>query len=378
VRLYAGIAEPRPRSNPWRARSEQRRRTAFAHRAHGIRASALASRRLVRAACFTTGTAGGNALATKSAVELAAWLHAFTCPVPGNKRPRASDAPATDGQGSARRVRHAAPAPPNQQANRLAIRTSPAEQRQPMLQITFTPPQDGLADRLQGIIVQALVPLLQRRPPTVVAQAVGTQLTAPVPLRPLLVHGTAGHGCSIFQAPVPLRAELTAARLQEAAQLAALRHPRLTTQLVAQRAATAVPTTLAAIEAAKVVHEAMQLIVLLPPYALANVCGTSVARLFESAPQQMVDRVLRRVRRRWTSATIARARRTFVRLLIWLEAHDIEHDGTVDGLTLGAYLDDVDRSARARCAERAAYYHAAEGDGPRGKPQTGEYAAEGQ
>jgi len=67
-----------------------------------------------------------------------------------------------------------------------------------------------------------------------------------------------------------------------------------------------------------------------------------------------------------------------VRLLVWLEAHDSEHDGTVDGLTLGAYLDDVDRSARARCAARAANYSAAESDGPRGKPQTGKYAAEGQ
>ena len=313
---------------------------------------------------------GGNALATKSAVELAAWLHAFTCPGPGTKRPRASDAPATDGQGSARRVR-AAPAPPNQQANQLAIRTSPAEQRQPMLQITFTPPQDGLADRLQGVILQALGPLLQRRPPMVVAQAVGTHLTVPVPLRPLLVRGAAGHGSSIIPAPVPLRAQLTAAGLQQAAQQAALQHPRLTTQLVAQRAATGVPTTLAAIEAVKVVHEAMQLVVLLPPYALATVCGTSVARLFESAPQQIVDHALRRTRRRWTSATIAGALWAFVRLLIWLEAHDIEHDGTVDGLTLGAYPGDVDRSARARGAERAANYRAAEGDGPRGKPQTG-------
>jgi hypothetical protein len=126
----------------------------------------------------------------------------------------------------------------------------------------------------------------------------------PVPLRPLLVRGAAGHGSSIIPAPVPLRAQLTAAGLQEAAQQAALQHPRLTTQLVAQRAATGVPTTLAAIEAVKVVHEAMQLIVLLPPYALATVCGTSVARLFESAPQQIVDHVLRRTRRRWTSATI--------------------------------------------------------------------------
>jgi hypothetical protein len=43
-----------------------------------------------------------------------------------------------------------------------------------------------------------------------------------------------------------------------------------------------------------------------------------------------------------------------------------------------AYLDDVDSSDRARCAARAANYSAAESDGPRGKPQTGKYAAEGQ
>ena len=163
---------------------------------------------------------------------------------------------------------------------------------------------------VQGIIIlQTLGPLFQRRPPMVVAQAVGAHLTAPVPLRPLLVHGAAGHGSSIIPAPAPLRAQLTAAGLQKTAQQAALQHPRLTTQLVAQRAATGVPTTLAAIEAAKMVHEAMQLMVLLPPYALATVCGTSVARLFESAPQQIVDHVLRRARRRWTSATIAGARR---------------------------------------------------------------------
>jgi hypothetical protein len=88
VRWDRGAAAPlKPMARAQRATAP----TAIAHRAHGIRASALASRRLVRAACFTTGTAGGNALATKSAVELAAWLPAFTCPVPGNKRPRTSE-----------------------------------------------------------------------------------------------------------------------------------------------------------------------------------------------------------------------------------------------------------------------------------------------
>ena len=114
VRLYAVIAEPRPRSNPWRARSEQRRRTASTHRARDQ--SKCAGEPSARTRRLLHDRHGGGA--TKSSVELAAWLHAFTGPVTGDKRPRASDAPVTDGQGPARRVRHAAlhaaPAPPNQ------------------------------------------------------------------------------------------------------------------------------------------------------------------------------------------------------------------------------------------------------------------------
>ena len=318
------------------------------------------------------------ALASKSAIELAAWMHVFTNPVPGTKRPRADPAPAPDGRGSVVRSRHAAPTPLRLITNQLAIQPRPSEQGQPRLQITFAPLQDGLVERLQGVILQALGPLLQRRPAMIVAQAVGASPVVPTPLRPLLMHGAPAPGNSIIPAPVPLRAQLTAAGLRDAAQQAALQHPRLTTQLVAQRAATGVPTTLAAIEAAQVVRESMQLVVLLPPYALAAVCGTSVARLFDSTPRQIVDHVLRRTRRRWTATTIAGARRAFVRLLLWLEAHDIEHDGTVDGLTLGAYLDDVDRSARARCAARAAHLRDTGVEAPRGKPQTGEHAAQGQ
>ena len=56
-----------------------------------------------------------SALTSKSAVELAAWMHAFMSPVPGNKRPRADSAPAPEGRGSAMRGRHAAPA--NQSAS---------------------------------------------------------------------------------------------------------------------------------------------------------------------------------------------------------------------------------------------------------------------
>ena len=94
--------------------SEQRRRTASTHRARDQ--SKCAGEPSARTRRLLHDRHGGGA--TKSSVELAAWLHAFTGPVTGDKRPRASDAPVTDGQGSARRVRHAAlhaaPAPPNQ------------------------------------------------------------------------------------------------------------------------------------------------------------------------------------------------------------------------------------------------------------------------
>ena len=76
---------------------------------------------------------------------------------------------------------------------------------------------------------------------------------------------------------------------------------------MARRAADGMPTTLAAIESADVVYETTQLIVLLPPAALATVCGTSVDRLFNATPQQVVDHALRHSRRRWVSTTIAGA-----------------------------------------------------------------------
>ena len=51
-----------------------------------------------------------------------------------------------------------------------------------------------------------------------------------------------------------------------------------------ERAARGTPTPLAAIEAADVVHETVQLIQLLPEYALAAICGCSEERLRETQP----------------------------------------------------------------------------------------------
>ena len=309
----------------------------------------------------------------KPAYGEAAWLRFFTGAAPNRKRQREHDGAVPRRASPAERDRHAMVPSGHLPTNK----PKPTGPGPPIIQVTFAPPQHTLLHQLQGMLHQALGPLLQRRPPVVVAQAIGARAPVPMLLGPP-PGGAREPGVAALPTPIPLRAQLTAAGLREAAQKAALQHPRITGGLAAQRAAAGVPTTLAAIEAADVVFETTQLIVLLPPSALATVCGTSVERLFNSTPQQIVDHALRHSRRRWVSTTIAGARRAYVRLLLWLEAHDIEHDGTVDGLTLGSYLDDVDKTARARCAEREAQLARAGGERPRGKPQTGEHAAQGQ
>ena len=241
-------------------------------------------------------------------------------------------------------------------------------QRQPIIQVTFAErrePAFDVAEQVQAAvkraISEAVVPLARARQPAVLAhpvRAIGGQRGA-LPLAQApggVVADTRLAAAPQAQRPTPppsLSAQLLSAGLQEAAQATALAHPRITQQLVRERAAAGVPTTLAAIEAANVIHETLLLVVLLPMYALARVCGCSAERLRAAGPAEVLRHALRHTQRRWTASTLAGARRAWMRLLIWLEAHDVEHDGTVDGMTLGNYLDEVDASARARCAARA-------------------------
>ena len=126
------------------------------------------------------------------------------------------------------------------------------------------------------------------------------------------------------------------------------------------------------IQRREVVHEAMQLVVLLPPYSLARVCARAEAHLWRTPAEDVVRHVLRRTRDRWTPDTIAKGRRTWIRLLRWLDRHDIEHDGRLDGITLGDFYDDADRESRARCAARPP-----PPPGARSRRQTGAHAVTG-
>ena len=201
---------------------------------------------------------------------------------------------------------------------------------------------------MADLVARAVAQAITAQPPPAMA-LLAAPTTAPRPPPGSL---TAGPGLT----PLPGQLLLTAAGLREEARRAAQQHPRLTRQVIHQRAAAGVPTTLAAIEAAEVVHETAQLVVLLPPYALATVCGTTVDRIYRATPQQVMDHLMRHTRRRWVASTISGARCAYVRLLLWLEAHDIEHDGTVDGMTLrllalgnAGHINACSRRVTSRC-----------------------------
>ena len=166
---------------------------------------------------------------------------------------------------------------------------------------------------------------------------------------------------------------LTSEGLRQAADQHAAAHPRITHAEGVRRAKAGITVTQDVRHASQVEHETLLLVVLLPPYALAELAGRSLEHILATPPADVVRHVLRMTRRRWVATTIYSWRRAWIRLLLWLEANDIEHDGSVDGMTLGAYLDHVDTAARATCAARPP-----PPPGSKRKRQTGAYAAEAQ
>ena len=201
---------------------------------------------------------------------------------------------------------------------------------------------------------------VQRRP-AVVATAVQPLQLRHHDVRPLPLALPAGG------APV-----LTASSLRDAAAAAVAAAPRITHSAIALRSAMGIKTTHDEIHDREVVHEAMRLVVVLPPYALATVCHRTVDHLLRTPAADVVRHVLRRTKRRWVASTIQGAYNSWVRLLRWMDRHDIQHDGRFDGITLGDFYESADREARARCAARPL-----PPNGAVTKRQTGESAAQG-
>ena len=109
----------------------------------------------------------------KPVYDLAAWRRFFAVAAPVRKRQREHDGAVPRRASPAERDRHAmVPS-----GHLPTSKPQPAGPGPPVIQVTFAPPQHTLLHQLQSMLHQALGPLLQRRPPVVVAHAVG----APAP-----------------------------------------------------------------------------------------------------------------------------------------------------------------------------------------------------
>lgn len=169
-----------------------------------------------------------------------------------------------------------------------------------------------------------------------------------------------------------------AADLAAAAQRAAAEAPRITRDVIAVRTALGVMTDQGEVQAADVVQGSMMLVPLLPLYALAKICGCSEAKIWETPAEDIVRHVLRKVQHRWVASTIAGARRSWERLLVWCDRHDKEHHGRLDGITLSEYYEHVDAEARRKCAARPPPPPPEPGGPPPKRRQDGSKAAAGQ
>jgi len=106
-------------------------------------------------------------------------LQAFMLPALPSAKRRPADAPTGDDPGAAERP-HQSP------VQSRAIMLKPTARQPPVIQITYGPPQDDLAERLQRMLQQALAqglgPPMPRRP-AVVARAIGTHPPPALPDR---------------------------------------------------------------------------------------------------------------------------------------------------------------------------------------------------
>ena len=104
---------------------------------------------------------------------------------------------------------------------------------------------------------------------------------------------------------------------------------------------------------AEKVHQAARLFLLMPIRCLARACDTTPAGVLSMAPQRVADHIVLRRLPKWTANYIRDVHNAWILLLLWLERHDVQHDGDINAVDLGDWLDELEAGALARGRERA-------------------------
>lgn len=118
--------------------------------------------------------------------------------------------------------------------------------------------------------------------------------------------------------------------------------------LVAQADA-GVVTTLSDMNHRQLVAQAARLVSLLPVCALAFACQCTQAALAGLGYDRVANHVVERQPRKWRWSTLKDWHNTWARWLVWLDRHDVMHDGSAyNAVDLGDFWDEIDTRAKAK------------------------------
>ena len=142
----------------------------------------------------------------------------------------------------------------------------------------------------------------------------------------------------------------TSARIGAAAAGAAASNPVLTRAELRAAADRGEVITQAQMDEAAKITALARLLQVLPIGAVASVCNTSVEELSAMDADRLAHHFVTRGKRAlWSVGMINDCHNVWVRFMVWLERHDVVHDGmSFNAPDVGDFLEEVDSNARAK------------------------------
>lgn len=143
---------------------------------------------------------------------------------------------------------------------------------------------------------------------------------------------------------------LDAERMRDAASAIVARQPGVTFNDMVEAARDGRVIPQAPIHQVWLVQQLAALVALLPAASFIGLCAVrSEAEVLRLGYERVARHVIERAKRPWKWSTIKDARNNWARWLVWLNRHDIEHDGVhFNAVDLGDFYAEVDGAARAK------------------------------
>ena len=170
------------------------------------------------------------------------------------------------------------------------------------------------------------------------------------PRAPTVVARRVGPDGAIVAAAAQREGGLDASRLRGAAAAVVAQHAPVDHDAMVDAADRGVVTSQSTIMKTMLVQQLAMLISLMPVAAFIVMCHVRTeAEVLRLGYERVAHHVIERAKRPWKWSTIRDARNNWARWLLWLDRHEVEHDGAhFNAVDLGDFYEEVDSRARAK------------------------------